>query len=341
MSKHTKIYLIVFALIAVVIFFVSTKKQMEYSTHIFDAMDTSIDITLITDKDGKKVVGEISDIIYKYDKVFSHTDSEGEIYELNQTKHEKLSNDTYSIIQECEKFYHDTNGKFDITTGMLSDIWNESFNSGILPEEELIKTKALDVGYNSLEFNDSENSVKITKDNQKINLGALAKGYTADKIKEIIDKNKIKSALINLGGNIYVKGKNKNGDIWNIGIKDPVGEDEVIMTLKLTDKFVITSGNYIRYADIESVRYHHIIDAATGYPVQNELNSVTIISDNGLLGDALSTSCFLVGFEESKKLLEKYNVSAVFATKDNKVYYSKALEKSITKSSENYEYIPF
>ena len=124
MSKHTKIYLIVFALIAVVIFFVSTKKQMEYSTHIFDAMDTSIDITLITDKDGKKVVGEISDIIYKYDKVFSHTDSEGEIYELNQTKHEKLSNDTYSIIQECEKFYHDTNGKFDITTGMHSDIWN-------------------------------------------------------------------------------------------------------------------------------------------------------------------------------------------------------------------------
>lgn len=218
------------------------------------------------------------------------------------------------------------------------ELWNDTFKTGILPESEKIKSELENVGYHNLTLED--NVVKFDKD-LKINLGSVVKGYTTDKIKEHLEKEKVENALINFGGNIYVKGKNKNGKLWNIGVQDPLNNSEVLLSLKLSDKFVITSGNYIRYMDIDSLRYHHIIDAKTGYPVQNELNSVTIISDSGFLGDALSTSCYLVGVENSKMLLEKYDATAVFATKDNKIYYSKELENSLQKISQNYEYISF
>ena len=338
MKKNSKLYLLVFLLIALVIFSISLKKKMEYSTHIEGVMDTSADITIITKSNGTKVIDDIIQIINKYDKMLSHTDSESEIYKLNNSKDERVSDDTYEIIKKCGSFCDDTLFSFDITVGKLSDLWNETFKNGILPEQSTIIEELKNVGYHNLILED--NVVKFDKD-LKINLGSVAKGYTTDKIKEYLEKEKVKDALINFGGNIYAKGKNKNADLWNIGIRDPLNDSELLLSLKLSDKFVITSGNYIRYKDIDSLRYHHIIDAKTGYPVQNELNSVTIISDSGFLGDALSTSCFLVGFEKSKNFLEKYDVSAVFVTKDSKIYYSKELENSLQKISESYEYISF
>ena len=340
MNRKT-FYLITFAVVALMFFSITTKRQREFSAHIEGVMDTSIDLTLITHTDGEIVIDEISQMLNEYDKKFSHTDSKSEIYIPHNLENISLSDETYEIIKNCEEFYNDTDGSFDITVGMLSNLWNETFKTGILPDEQIIVDCLETVGYDSLVFNDTEKSIKITKYLQNINLGAVVKGYTADKIKEILEINKVENALINLGGNIYAKGKNKNGDLWNIGVCDPENNDEILLSLRLLDKFIITSGNYIRYKDIDSVRYHHIIDAKTGYPVFNELNSVTIIADSGFIGDALSTACFLVGFEESKQLLEKYGVLAVFATNDNKIYYSKELEKLIHKVSENYEYIAF
>lgn len=341
MNRRAGFFLIAFLIMLLMLISNYFNRQMEYTTHIEGVMDTSVDLALITDKDGEKIINDISSLIKNYDKKFSHTDSSSELYTLNNSYEEKLSDEAYELIKGCEKFYNDTNGKFDITVGMLSNIWNETFKTGILPNEQIVDESLKTVGYDSLVFNDTEKSIKITKDLLNINLGAVVKGYTADKIKDILELNKIKNALINLGGNIYAKGKNKNGDLWNIGICDPKNNDEILLSLRLSDKFIITSGNYIRYKDIDSVRYHHIIDSKTGYPVFNELNSVTIIADSGFIGDALSTACFLEGFEESKELLEKYAVLAIFATNDNKIYYSEELENSIHKVAENYEYIAF
>ena len=341
MNRRAVFFLIAFLIMLLMLISNYFNRQMEYTAHIEGVMDTSVDLALITDNDGEKIINEISNLINDFDKRFSHTDSHSEIYKLNNTQEEKLSGEAYELIKGCEEFYNDTDGSFDITVGMLSNLWNETFRTGILPDKQIIADSLKTVGYNSLIFDDSEKSIKITKDFQNINLGAVVKGYTADKIKDILETNKVENALINLGGNIYAKGKNKNGDLWNIGVCDPKNNEEVLLSLRLSDKFIITSGNYIRYKDFDSVRYHHIVDAKTGYPVFNELNSVTIIADSGFIGDALSTACFLMGFEESKQLLEKYGVLAVFATNDNKIYYSKELENSIHKISENYEYIAF
>lgn len=341
MNRRASFFLIAFLIMLLMLISNYFSRQMEYTSHIEGVMDTSVDLALITDKDGEKIIDEISKLINDFDKKFSHTDTLSEIHKLNNTHEEKLSDEAYELIKNCGEFYNETDGSFDITVGMLSNIWNETFKTGVLPEKHIIADSLKTVDYDSLVFNDAEKSIKITKDLQNINLGAVVKGYTADKVKDILEVNKVKNALINLGGNIYAKGKNKNGDLWNIGVCDPENNDEILLSLRLSDKFIITSGNYIRYKDIDSVRYHHIIDAKTGYPVFNGLNCVTIIADSGFIGDALSTACFLKGFEESKRLLEKYGVLAVFATNDNKIYYSEELENSIHKVAENYEYIAF
>lgn len=312
---------------------------MEYRAHITNVMDTVCDITVITKDDGTKIINDISDLIYKHDEMFSHTNVNSDIYKLNNSIDADISREVYDIIQKCGDFYDDTNGCFDITVGAVAQLWNETFKTHKLPDFEILRSCLDNVSYDSLKFTDEK--VEITRKNQKIILGSVAKGYLADRIKEYLDTYNVNDALINLGGNIYLKGKNKSNKLWNIGILDPINENEMLMTVKVKDKFVVTSGNYIRYADIDSVRYHHIIDANTGYPVQNELNSVTIIADSGFIADALSTSCFILGYEKSKELLDKYGVYAVFATNDNKVFFSEELEKSVLKTNDNYEYIPF
>ena len=339
MKRNYWFYVVLFVLIGLITFSISEKQKMEYTTHITGVMDTTSDITVIIKADGTKIINDISDLLYRYDEIFSHTNENSDIYKLNNSVDADISSEVYDIIQKCKPFYDDTNGRFDITVGAVAQLWNETFKTNKLPDFELLKSLADTVSYESLDFCDEK--IKIIKPNQKIILGSVVKGYSADKIKDYLNESDVDDALINLGGNIYAKGKNKNNKLWNIGIQDPVDENELLLLLRVKDKFVVTSGNYIRYADIESVRYHHIIDAKTGFPVQNELNSVTIISDSGFVADALSTSCFIMGFEESKKLLEKYGVYGVFATKDNKVFYSEEIENSIEKLNKNYEYIPF
>ncbi len=333
-----KIILIIFIL--GVIFTLNYIKVFKvYTSTITDAMDTITNITLIKRADGEKNLADISDIIEKYDDIFSHTKEESELYKLNRGENTDYSQELYDIIKSSEPFIKDTQNTFDLTVGTVSDLWNKTFENGILPDENELNDALKTVDYNSLVF--ENDIVKKTISTQKINLGAVAKGYIADRISDYLDDNKINNALINLGGNIYAKGRNQNGKKWNVGVLDPADNNSVLLTVEVSDKFVITSGNYLRYADINSKRYHHIIDAKTGYPVDNELNSVTVVSDSGFNGDALSTVCFLLGFEKSKPILEKYNACGIFATKDNKIYYSKDLREQIHKKADNYEFIEF
>lgn len=338
MIKKYKFSLIIIILVAILFVLNSKNKSMVYTTNINDVMDTITEITLITNRDGEKYISDLSLLIEKYDKMFSHTNEESDIYRLNHNNSTSVSFETYDIIEKSNELFKETNGAFDITIGAVSNLWNDTFVSGVLPAEDEIKNALDTVDYNSLK-SDNHTIIK-TINSQEISLGAVAKGYITDRLKDYLDENNIDNALINLGGNIYAKGNNKTGDDWNVGVLDPKSKSS-LLTLSVSDKFVITSGNYFRYRDINSKRYHHIIDANNGYPADNELNSVTIVSDNGFLGDALSTSCFLIGYEKSKLLLEKYDVCAIFVTKDNKVYYSQELKKIMEKTAQDYEFIEF
>ena len=150
-----------------------------------------------------------------------------------------------------------------------------------------------------------------------VDLGAVGKGMACDMIKAYLDRSDMKGAIISVGGSILAWGDyNKAGDKWQIAIAHPRNEGEYLGVLSVDEGFVSTSGDYERYFEKEGKRYHHILDATTGYPAETDIISVTVICDSGLVSDALSTACFILGEEKSKALLQEYDASAIFVDKD-------------------------
>ena len=161
--------------------------------------------------------------------------------------------------------------------------------------------------------------------NASVDVGAIAKGYIADRIKDYMKKNGVKHAVIDLGGNILLLGSKTDGSKYNIGIQKPFGETgEPITSIKVANKSVVTTGIYQRYFEADGKIYHHILDPRTGYPCENTLYSDTIITDSSLTADALSTVCYLMGYETANDLIDQLeNVDALFITNDNEIHYTK------------------
>lgn len=164
-----------------------------------------------------------------------------------------------------------------------------------------------------------------------LDLGAIAKGYIADKIKEFLMEKGVKSAIINLGGNVLCIGGKPDKAPFNIGIQKPFADrKETIAVMELSDKSIVSSGIYERFFERDGNFYHHILNPKTGYPYDNSLVAVTIISDKSVDGDGLSTSCFALGLEEGMKLINSIeNVHAVFITDDYKPHFSDGFEEAI------------
>ncbi|EPN2092521.1 FAD:protein FMN transferase, partial [Clostridium botulinum] len=176
--------------------------------------------------------------------------------------------------------------------------------------------------------NEKESTVMLKRKGQAIDLGAIAKGYTADELKKVLLNYNVSSAFLSLGGNVYVLGNKPDKTPWKIGVQNPLEpRGDYLGIVSVSDKSVVTSGNYERFFERNGKRYHHIFDTKTGYPAEKGLISVSIISDKSIDGDALSTSVYTLGLDEGKKLIESLNnVEAVFVTKDKKVYITSGLK---------------
>ena len=168
------------------------------------------------------------------------------------------------------------------------------------------------------------NTVTLTDPEARIDLGGIAKGYIADRLKEYLKDEGIEHALIDLGGNMLTLGRRYDGNDFRIGIQKPFADTGTAMAVvSVNDKSVVTSGDYERYFEKDGVIYHHILDPDTGYPVQNDLDQVTIISDQSVDGDALSTTCFAMGLEDGLELIRSLDgIEAVFVTKDGEMHTS-------------------
>lgn len=324
--------------------FILKKNDMTQSIEIYDAFDTYSEITVISDKDAEDILIKCRDYLKEKDMRWSVTKPESEISALNYNAGKcpvSLSPDTIDILEKSLEYSSLTNGAFDITIRPICDIWDNAEKTGIIPTENEIKTVLPDIGYKYLSVNPQKLSAELKKSSAGVLLGAIAKGYATDEIRDILKKSDIDSALINLGGNIYAMGTQKNGTPWNIAIQDPKNSNGILGTLHVSDKAIVTSGSYIRYFENNGNIYHHIIDPKSGYPAKSGLLSVTIISSDATLADAISTSCFVMGFYESLALLDKTNVSGIFVTDDKKVYYSDNLENSFSHNNPEYQYILF
>lgn len=253
----------------------------------------------------KEAAKIVFDEIERIEGLLSKYNPESEISRLNRLGSLKTSPETFYIIKKSKEFYSLTNGAFDITIAPLMDLWGFTNREFSVPTEKKIKETLKLIGSNKIVLHDSDFVIEFKIPRMKIDLGAIAKGYAVDCAVTKIKEHGIKSCLINAGGQIYCLG-DKFGKPWRVAIKNPRGNG-VIKYLTLENKAISTSGGYEQYFTTGGKNYAHIINPNTGYPTENSIASVTIIADNGLTTDALSTSVFVLGKKEGEILVNKFN----------------------------------
>lgn len=293
-----------------------------------------------------EVPGEVFDDLFNLIDYFEYMTSknivETELNEINRNAGiapVAVSDELYDMIRIGLEYSKVSNGLFDLSIGPLVDLWGIGSDHAKLPTETEISTTLKSVDYTKIVIDESNKSVYLTEKGMSLDLGAIAKGYIADRLKDMILEKGYESAIINLGGNVLTVGGKPNSDHWNIGVRDPESDAGSTMgVLKLKDNSIVSSGTYERFFIQDDVRYHHILNTETGYPEQNKMLSVSIISDLSVDGDALSTTVFLLGLEKGYAYVETLeNIDAVFIMEDHSVYVTSGLKDKFTLMGEEYE----
>jgi thiamine biosynthesis lipoprotein len=254
----------------------------------------------------------------------------------------KVSETCYDLIKKALAVCGQTDGALDITLGPVVKLWNIGFPDARVPSQQEIDEALALVNYKDVTLDDAERSVFLKREGMRLDLGAVAKGYAADVVGEILTRHGVRNAIVDLGGNLLLMGGNvqRGTDGIVAGIQDPYLErDRLLGVIKLTDKSVVTSGTYERYFTDTATgeRYHHIFDAKTGRPAENELNGAAIICGTSVQGDCLSTALFTMGLKAGLAYAESLpDVEALFITKDFKIYMTGGLEGKFVLQSEEY-----
>lgn len=243
--------------------------------------------------------------IKRIEKLLNKFDRQSEISLLNKQGSLKVSPDTFFVIKRSKEFSQLTDGAFDITVAPLVDLWKESINKKRLPAQDKIRASKTRVGFQNLLLDEKNLTVKFTKMGMEIDLGGIAKGYAVDCAIRKLKNSGIKSCLISAGGHIYALGK-KGNVAWRVGIQHPRKTQKMAGYLNIANQAVATSGDYQQYFLDKGRRYSHIIEPQTGYPVNNGIVSVTVVADDCLTADALSTSIFVLGQEKGLELAQRF-----------------------------------
>lgn len=284
-------------------------------------------------KDGEKAIEESIKKIDEIEKSMSLNIEDSEILKINKEagiKSTVVSDFMMEVIERALYYGQLSEGCFDISIRPVDALWAIGTENERVPEKNEIDEALKRVNYKNIEIDKEKSSVYLKEKGMAIDLGGIAKGYAADELVDILKKYKIDSAMINLGGNLYVYGSKDGKEALNIGVQDPKKtQGEYFGVVKVKDKSVVTSGNYERYFEKDGKRYHHIINPSTGYPSENGIISSTIISDKSIDGDALSTATYVMGVEKAMNLIESIDgVEAIIVTDDNKIYTSSGINKS-------------
>lgn len=293
-------------------------------------LNTIVSITLYDSQDESIIEGAFA-LCDAYENLLSRTKKESEIYQLNEQGHNSftLSEETMDILTTGLHYSKLSNGAFDLTLEPLTSLWNFGSSEQRLPSKEEIEEALKHVGYENIKL--EGNTITFAKEGMGVDLGAIAKGFIADKMKEYLISKEVNSAIINLGGNILCVGEKPDGSAFNVGIQKPFEDrNETIAVMEIRDLSVVSSGIYERFFTVDGKNYHHILNPSTGYPYDNDLISVTIVSKKSIDGDALSTTCFALGLEKGMEMIESLpDTYAVFITSDYQLHYTKGFAENI------------
>lgn len=297
--------------------------------------DTVIQITLYDTEDTAILDGCFA-LAEKYENLFSATKEGSDVWNINHAGGETVtvSEETVKLLIWAADYANTTEGAIDPTIRPVSELWDfGSEGNAHVPDDAAIKEALSHVSYDNIRFGTAPSdetgesvyrTVTLTDKKAAVDLGFIAKGYIADRMKEYLLSQNVKSACISLGGNVLAVGEKPDGSPFRIGIQEPFAETgKSLDTIEIRDTSVVTSGIYERCFYEDDVLYHHVLDTATGYPVDNELAGVTIICPFSAKADALSTACLCLGLEKGRKLLDaEKDVAYLLVTRDGAQYRS-------------------
>ena len=314
-------------------------------------LNTAIQITIYDSQD-KSLLDDCLALCDRYELIFSRTNENSELYKLNhRISDSAVSNQTIetqttpyqvngttntwhiseylaALLSEGLDITRESDGAFDIAIAPLTSLWDFTAEDPKVPDDAAIQ-KALPLCSSDGVTIDGQD-ITLPSDDIQFDVGAIAKGYIADRMKDLLVKKGVKRAIINLGGNVLCIGSKPDGTPFKVGIQKPFADrNETEAVMDITGKSVVSSGIYERCFKQNGKLYHHILNPKTGYPYDNSLISVTIISDQSVDGDALSTTCFALGLEDGLKFAEKKGVQAVFITEDYELHYTDGFQDEI------------
>ena len=326
------------AVLAVFAFFYSWQTRQQQSDPITATafkLNTVVTITIYDSQEQEILDGAMA-LCDEYEHIFSRTLPESELYQLNAGTLPQedgafiLSDSLADLIRQGLYYSELSEGAFDISIGPVSSLWDFASGTALIPDEQELARALELVDYRQVEL--EGNRLRFGMEGMQLDLGAIAKGYIADRIKDYLVSEGVESAIIDLGGNILCVGVRPDRAPFRIGIQRPFADrSETAAIVKIDGKSVVSSGIYERYFEKDGALYHHILNPKTGYPYDNGLVSVTIISDLSVDGDGLSTSCFALGLDKGLELIESLpDTYAAFITEDGTLHFSEGLEETFS-----------
>ena len=299
------------------------------------ALGTVCSIQLFTEKPQTEVELVLQTCIRRLEELERHLSANAEsstLIDINKASGVSAVNvpaDIYPLFARAVFFAEKTDGAFNPAIGGVVKLWNIGFENARKPEDRDIQVALSRTDYKDVQL--AGTAVFLKKEGMKLDLGAIAKGFAADELTRIVKQAGIMHAVIDIGGTISAVGVRPDGKRWNIGIRDPrIRQGQPIISAPIENRSISTSGSYERYFEQDGIRYHHIIDPATGYPVQSNMIAVSVFADSATDADALSTACFVLGYKKAVKLLDELpNTEALFIFDDNSVRTTGNLKKNM------------
>jgi len=294
-------------------------------------MGSDFEITIVekNDSEANRLINIAIEEISRIESLISSWDKNSQTTLINYNsgiKPVKVNTELFNLISRSIKVSNLSQGAFDISYASLDKVWFFDKKMQKIPSDNQIANSVAKVGFENIVLNEKEETVFLKLKGMKIGFGAIGKGYAADRAKEILIKNNVKSGIINASGDLTAWGQKPSGEDWMVAIVNPLNRTKVFSWLPIKNKSIVTSGNYERFINFDGKSYSHIIDPRTGYPSQGIL-SVTIITENAELADALATSVFVLGEEIGMNMINQMKgVDCIIINSDNKIIKSKNIK---------------
>ncbi len=313
------------------------------SSTTYIAMNTEMKLTVFgenSDAEQQALANAVAEI-NRLDALLSRHNEDSTISAINRSNGAPVNADeeVMDLLKAGVQYSKDTGGALDITVAPIMDAWNFTGEHPRVPSQEELDQLLAHVGNDRIVFG---NGTVTLEQGMAIDLGGIAKGYASDRLSHVLEESDIKSAMVSLGGNVYVHGRKPDGSLWRIAVEDPNNSGSYFGILHVADQFAITSGGYQRYFEKNGTTYYHIIDPKTGDVARNGLVSVTIVCNNGTMGDALSTALFVMGYDAAVDFWKHYEIDfdMILVDDTGHIYLTEGLKDCFEPypTEQNYEY---